>query len=136
MTDTRLPDQWLGNPRFDDWEPETWKFFIDCLMWSNRFGTDGRIPMKHALALSVHINLDVAILQMERAQVCERTGDFIQFFWAEIGQSPAEEVEERRRKNREKQRNLRARRMTVSNDITGDITGYVGQDRLGQDDTF
>lgn len=136
MTDSRLPDQWLGNPRFDNWEPETWKFFIDCLMWSNRFGTDGHIPMKHALSLSVHINLDLAILQMERAEVCKKRGDHIQFFWTEIGQSPAEEVEERRRKNREKQRNLRAKRASVTGDITGDMTGYVGQGRLGEDDTF
>ena len=136
MTDSRLPDQWLGNPRFDHWEPETWKFFIDCLMWSNRFGTDGNIPMKHALSLSVQINLDLAILQMEQAEVCEKKGDHIQFFWTEIGQSPAEEVEERRRKNREKQRNIRAKRASVTRDITGDITGYVGQGRLGKDDTF
>ena len=136
MTDSRLPDQWLGNPRFDNWEPETWKFFIDCLMWSNRFGTDGHIPLKHALSLSVEINLELAIHQMERAGVCEKKGKDIQFFWTEIGQSPAEEVEERRRKNREKQRTIRAKRASVTGDITGDITGYVGQDRLGEDDTF
>lgn len=92
--------------------------------------------MKHALALSVHINLDMAILQMERAEVCESKGDHIQFFWTEIGQSPAEEVEERRRKNREKQRSIRAKKAAVPSDITGDIPGYVGQGRLGQDDTF
>ena len=76
------------------------------------------------------------LLQMEQAEVCEKKGDRIQFFWTEIGQSPAEEVEERRRKNREKQRNIRAKRASVTGDITGDITGYVGQGRLGEDDTF
>ena len=144
MTDTRLPDTWLGNPRFDKWEPETWKFFIDCLMWSNRFGTDGHVPMKHALALSVGVNLDLVVSQMEQAEVCERKADHIAFFWLEIGQSSAAEVEERRRKNRDKQRNLRAKKNPGVGDIPGDIpgdiavdiTGYVGQDRLGEEDTF
>ena len=136
MTDTRLPDTWLGNPRFDNWEPETWKFFIDCLMWSNRFGTDGRIPMKHALAMSVGVNLDLLLNQMEAADVCSTGPDHIQFNWVALGQSPAAEVEARREKNREKQRAFRAKSSPVTSDITGDITGYVGQGRLGQEDIF
>jgi len=99
-------------------------------------GTDGHVPMKHALAFSVGVNLDLVISQMEQAEVCKRKADHISFFWLEIGQSSAAEVEERRRKNRDKQRNLRAKKTPRAGDITGDITGYVGQDRLGEDDTF
>lgn len=73
MTDARIPDQWLGDPRFDNWQPETWKFFIYCLMWSNRYLTDGQIPIKHARALALDSDLDLLVSQVESAEMCTTT---------------------------------------------------------------
>lgn len=130
MTDARLPDQWLGHPRFEGVQPETWVFFINCLMWSNRYGTDGRIPRSYAVQMSFGWNLDLILLQLENAGVCQVESAYIQFHWLELGQSSASEVEARREKNRERQRLKRER------DVPRDITRDVGQGRLGKDDIF
>ena len=146
MTDARLPDQWLGDPRFDCWQPETWLFFAHCLMWSNRYLTDGHIPIKHARYLAQDLDLDLLVAQLESAGMCTKTHQAICLDWS--AQSPRHEIEARKTANRNKQRNYREKqkaevdelRSQVSGDITGyttgDITGLVGQDRLGQDDTF
>lgn len=150
MTDARLPDQWLGDPRFDSWQPETWQFFAHCLMWSNRYLTDGHIPMKHALYIAQDVNLDLLVGQLESAGMCTRTNQAICIDWS--AQSPRHEIEARKTANRIKQQNfrdkqkaevdeLRSQRSSdkagdITGYITGDITGLVGQDRLGQDDTF
>jgi hypothetical protein len=139
MTDARLPDQWLGNPRFDEWEPETWKFFIDCLMWSNRFGTDGRIPRNHALRMSMGLDLDLIEKQLIDANVCVSNGRVIEFHWEALGQSWAADVEARKQKNREKQRVSRARRSDVSlaNHVSSPATSaVVRQEGPAEDDTF
>ena len=142
MTDTRLPDKWLGDPKFDEWQPETWKFFIDCLMWSNRYGTDGRIPMLHVQKLAFDWNTEFMLGQLKSADICVVSKHEIQFDWVELGQSLAADVEDRRQKNRQKQQTYRDKQITAketassSSSVTGDITGDVGQGRLGQDDTF
>ena len=150
MTDARLPDKWLGDPKFDEWEPETWKFFIDCLMWSNRYGTDGRIPMVHLQKLAFGWDTDIMLAHLERAGVCAVYKHAIELDWIGIGQSPAAEVENRRLKNRQKQRDHRDRESVakddaqksgfvtsdVTSDVSSDVSSDVGQDRLGQDDTF
>lgn len=130
MTDARLPDQWLGHPRFEGVQPETWLFFTNCLMWSNRYGTDGRIPMGYAVQMSFGWNLDLILLQLQNAEVCDVQDAHIQFRWEELGQSLASEVEARREKNRERQRLKRER------DNLRDQTRDVGQGRLGKDDIF
>ena len=142
MTDARLPDQWLGDPKFDQWAPETWKFFIDCLMWSNRYGTDGRIPINHARALAFDLDLDLLAFQIESAEMCTRDKQAIFLDWS--AQSTRQEVEARKNANRIKQQNFRDKKKTEvhelrygrAGDMTGDITGDLGQDRLGKDDTF
>jgi hypothetical protein len=142
MTDARIPDQWLGDPRFDNWQPETWKFFIDCLMWSNRYLTDGQIPIKHARALALDSDLDLLVSQVEGAEMCTRTRHAIHIDWS--NQSTRKEIEARKEANRIKQQNFRDKKRTeiyeVRSNEAGNVTGYipgdVGQDRLGQDDTF
>lgn len=142
MTDARLPDQWLGDPRFDCWQPETWQFFTHCLMWSNRHLTDGHIPMKHARYLAQDFDLDLLVGQLESGGMCTKTNQAICLDWS--AQSSRHEIEARKTANKVKQQNYRDRQKAEvtelksqrSSDITGDITGLVGQDRLGQDDTF
>lgn len=130
MTDARLPDQWLGHPRFEGVQPEAWLFFTNCLMWSNRYGTDGRIPISYAQQLAYGWNLEQILMQLENAEVCVNERTHVQFLWEELGQSLASEVEARRERNRDRQRIKRER------DITRDITRDVGQGRLGKDDIF
>ena len=142
MTDARIPDQWLGDPRFDCWQPETWQFFTHCLMWSNRYLTDGHIPIKHARFLAQDLDLALLIGQLESAGMCTKTNQAICLDWS--AQSSRHEIEARKTANKIKQQNYRDRqkaevealRSQKPGDITGDITGLVGQDRLGQDDTF
>jgi hypothetical protein len=130
MTDARLPDQWLGHPRFEGVQPEAWLFFTNCLMWSNRYGTDGRVPMGYAHQLAHGWNLEQILMQLENAEVCVNERTHVQFLWEELGQSLASEVEARRERNRDRQRIKRER------DITRDITRDIGQGRLGKDDIF
>jgi len=136
MTDARLPDQWLGHPRFEGVQPETWVFFTNCLMWSNRYGTDGRIPMSYAQQMSYGWNLDLILAQLEAAEVCEIERSHVQFHWEQLGQSLASEVEARREKNRDRQRLKRELEKIVKRDVTSDVPRDVGQGRLGKDDTF
>jgi hypothetical protein len=142
MTDARLPDKWLGDPKFDEWQPETWKFFIDCLMWSNRYGTDGRISMLHLQKLAYGWDTDFMLGQLKSAKICVVSRHEVQFDWIELGQSLAADVEDRRLKNRQKQQAYRDKQTTAketsssSDSVTGDVTADVGQGRLGQDDTF
>ena len=141
MTDTRLPDKWLGDPKFDEWQPETWKFFIDCLMWSNRYGTDGKIPMVHLERLAFGWSLDIFLQHFKGAEVGVMSKHEIQLHWIELGQSLASDVEDRRQKNRQKQQAFRDKQASTretassSNVLTDEITGYVTGD-VGQDDTF
>jgi len=137
MTDARLPDTWLDNPRFEEFEPETWKLFIDCLMYCNRFGTDGKVTKSRLLKLSVGYNHELLIDQMERASVLTREPWGIQFAWEELGQSWAADVEAQRKANRERQRRFRERQAEIASpNVTNDLTRDVGQDRQGQDETF
>lgn len=137
-----FPDQWLGDPRFDNWQPETWKFFVDCLMWSNRYLTDEQIPIKHARVLALDLDLELLVGQVEGAGLCTKTNHSIFIDWS--NQSTRQEIQARKKANKIKQQNLREKkkvevqegRPKEPGDVTGDITGDVGQDRLGQDDTF
>jgi len=49
MTDSRLPDEWLGHPKFDRLSDPAWRVFTCALMYCNRYGTDGTFTMvKHS----------------------------------------------------------------------------------------
>lgn len=143
MTDARLPDKWLGDPRFEDLEPETWTFFTKCLMWSNRYGTDGVIPIRYASRIIGSGNLDFFLMQLEASELAKKDRHNIFFPWDHLGQSTAAEVEDRRRKNRIAQAEKRLRDLTksssvrgskyISNDVSADISPDVGQGRLGQE---
>ena len=137
MTDSRLPDSWLDSPRFEEFEPETWKLFIDCLMYCNRHGTDGQVKTLALLKLSIGLNHELILDQMERASILVREPWGVQLAWEELGQSWAADVEAQRKANRERQRRFRERQTDLSKPpVTRDITNYVGQDRQGQEETF
>ena len=115
-------------------------------MRSNRYLTDGRIPMKHALALSLGLDLEQLVGQIESSGMCTSDKHAIYLEWT--AQSTKEEVESRKNVNKVKQQRFRDRRKDeleeyrsgAQNENEGHVTSYassyVGQDRLGQDDTF
>lgn len=146
MTDARLPDQWLGHPKFDNWEAETWVFFARGLMWSNRYGTDGRIPINHARTLALDLDLDLMLDQIESSGMCTRDKHAIFLDWQ--AQTLAKDLQAKKHGNKVRSQLLRDRKKAgvpeiesmgtdeVTHDVTRDVTHDVGQDRLGQDDTF
>jgi hypothetical protein len=105
-------------------------------MWSNRYGTDGKIPMSYALQLSFGWNLDLILAQLQAAEVCDLERNHVQFRWEELGQSMASEVEARREKNRDRQKLKRELEKGVKRDVPRDVPRDVGQGRIGKDDTF
>ena len=138
MTDARLPDKWLDDPILEAWDDRTWRVFTDILMYSNRHGTDGfvRTTAIHRLHPKIAYESDLAAITMDGF------GDWVdggfQLLWEDLGQSTHEEVENRKRKNREKSR-LRREKEKDYNGVPiykpRDVPGYVGQERLGRDAT-
>ena len=139
MTDARLPDKWLDDPMLEAWDDRTWRVFTCLLMYSNRHGTDGFVRMTaiHRLHPSRAYEIDLGPIEMDGFGNWVDGG--FQLLWEDLGQSTREEVETRKRRNREKQRAYRDRAKGdtgVANFKPRDVPGYVGQERLGQDDTF
>jgi len=139
MTDARLPDTWLDDPIIESWDDRTWRVFTGLLMYSNRHGTDGFVRMTaiHRLHPSRAYESDLGPIEMDGFGNWVDGG--FQILWEDLGQSTSEEVERRKRRNREKQRAFREREKEekgVSSFKPRDLPGYVGQDRQGQDDTF
>jgi hypothetical protein len=139
MTDARLPDKWLDDPILESWDDRTWRIFTSLLMYSNRHGTDGFIRMT-----AIHrLHPSRAHYEELGPIVMDGFGDWVdggfQLLWVDLGQSTHEEVETRKMKNREKSR-LRREKEKDYNGVPSytprDVAGYVGQERLGQDDTF
>ena len=98
--------------------------------------------MLHLQKLAFDWNTEFMLGQLKSADICVVSKHEVQFDWVELGQSLASDVEDRRQKNRQKQQAYRDKQITAketsssSYSVTGDITGDVGQGRLGQDDTF
>lgn len=110
MTDSRLPDEWLGHPKFDRLSDPAWRVFTCALMYCNRYGTDGRIDRMHFKYLhpdgEVQIRLDeLKLNDLGRYD----NGDFILSDWEGIGQSPASVVRLQKERNRLKQMKYRRR---------------------------
>ena len=102
--------------------------------------------MKHALALSLGLDLEQLVGQIESSGMCTSDKHAIYLEWT--AQSTKEEVESRKNVNKVKQQRFRDRRKDELEEyrsgaqnekdsyVTSYASSYVGQDRLGQDDTF
>lgn len=99
-------------------------------MWSNRYGTDGEIESRFYAHLLVSGDTQGQILELMDAQLAVASPEGITIPWEECGQSLASDVEKRRAQNRQRKARQKERE--------GMREGMreVGQDRLGQDDTF
>ena len=100
-------------------------------MRSNRYLTDGRIPMKHALALSLGLDLEQLVSQIESSGMCTRDKHASYLEWTV--QSTREEFESRKNANKIKQQRFRDRRKDeleeyrsgAQNENEGYVTSYV-----------
>lgn len=146
MTDTRLPEQWLNNPKFDELSDTAWRVFTGGLMWSNSNATDGAIPSRYLRMLHPDGEKPNAIQELVAAGLWgESNGNYQVLDWVGLGQSTAAEVEERKEANRKRAQTYRDREAAkkASQKITSeaprgasrDATPNVGQDsdRTGQE---
>ena len=118
MTDSRLPDEWLGHPKFDRLSDPAWRVFTCALMYCNRYGTDGRVNRMHFKYLHPDENVQPRLDELKEQGLGEfESGDFVFCGWQELGQSPAELVRRQKERNRLKQKNYRQR---ISNAGDGD----------------
>lgn len=130
MTDSRLPDPWLGHPEFSVLSDGAWRLFTHTLMWSNRYGTNGEVNKLFYPDLHVRGDILAYLMELFDAEIAIPTADGFLIEWEKRGQSLASDVEKRRQQNRERKARQRER------DIMRDGMREVGQDRQGQDDTF
>ena len=152
MTDTRLPEQWLGDPVLDGLTSDVWRVHLQATVWSVKYGKDGlvlRVALRQTHPDGVRTD---CVDELIACGLWRRDGDdFVlnDFF---PSQSTAQYVEEQREKNRVKQAGYRAREKAakepvgtqapmpvtgyVAGDVPGDVTrnvsGRVGQARTGQ----
>jgi hypothetical protein len=131
MTDSRLPDRWLTNHSYLDLSDTSWRLFTYGLMWSNQQGTDGRIPKSCLRVLGQTVD-GIAVNELIAAGKWVETFDGFQFVgdWeADLGQSWAGDVENKRALNRDRQRSFRARAANEGDPPSseGSVTRYVGQ---------
>jgi hypothetical protein len=129
MVDTRLRGEWLHNPRFDDLSDTAWRLFTLAMIWSNEQGTDGRVPTRYLSMLHPDLDSSSVLPELEAAGVVDLEPDAIQFrdWGGDLGQSTAEEVQERREKARARQRAFRERQAVREPRDTSYVTRDVGQ---------
>lgn len=142
MTDARLPDPWLGNPRFGCLSDASWRLFTHALMWSNRYGTDGVVDKKFYPHLLVEGDTIGQVLELMDCEIAIPTAGGFAIPWEQFGQSFAADVERTRLLNRQRKAKQREREQMLvpytiaSRDVTRDNMREVGQVRLGEEDTF
>lgn len=138
MTDARLPDPWLGNPKFGSLSDGAWRLFTHALMWSNRYGTDGAVDRRFYPHLLVEGDTTGQILEMMDLGLALPTHSGFMIPWEEFGQSPAHVIEKTRANNRERKARQLEREGTreLTRERTRESMREVGQDRLGEEDIF
>ena len=146
MPDSRLPDHWLGDPRFDGLSDAGWRILTHGYMWSNRYLTDGRIPHKSLRHLGTHTQ-DEALAELVEMGLIELDGEAIYLDWKaqtsrETFLSQREGSRERMAARRSKQRELLSYGVTppVTPSVTPPVSPPVsrrGEARTGEDlDTY
>ena len=142
MPDTRLPDHWLGDPRFDGLSDAGWRILTHGYMWSNRHLTDGRIPHKSLRHLGSH-KQDDALVELVEMELIQIDDEAIYLDWEaqtsrEAFQEQRKSTKDRVAAHRSKQRELLGNTVssTVSNTVTEPVSNAVsrrGEARTGED---
>lgn len=134
MPDTRLPDHWLGDPKFDGLSDAGWRVLTHGYMWSNRHLTDGRVPYKSLKHLGTHIE-DDALVELVEMGLVELDGQAIYLDWG--AQTPRESFLSQREATRERVAAHRSKQKELlSNSVTTPVTPPVsrrGEARTGED---
>lgn len=143
MTDSRLPDRWLMNPKMRELSDTDWRVFTWGLMQSNNQQTDGFIPASALVLLHPDGKQPESYKRLCAVGLWEQVANGYQVCdWAET-QTLSSDLIRRRINNRERQKNKRERDSTkpesrvspVTRDITRDVQGKerLGKERLGED---
>lgn len=143
MTDARLPEHWLTDPRMDRLSDRAWRTFTGSLMWSASQGTDGWIPRTSMRWVHPEGVDEQTRGELVGAGLWVVGADGVSIQDWERSQSLAADVERQRERNRAKNKALRDRKRqatpsaphvaSVTERVTGHVTGHAGgQDRRGQ----
>lgn len=132
MPDTRLPDHWLGAPEFDGISDAAWRILTFGYMWSNRYLTDGKIPLKSIKHIGTYEG-DNALSELISAGLLTVDEEYLHLDWA--AQTPREAFLRGREntrlrvaKHREEQRQI------VSNAVTNGVSRRgEAEERKGED---
>ena len=132
MPDTRLPDTWLGAPQFDGISDAAWRILTFGYMWSNRYLTDGRIPLKSLRHLGTNAD-DEALNELIELGLIGFDSEAIQLDWR--AQTTKEVFLKAREATRIRVANYRAKEANESNTVTNSIPNGVsrtGEARRGE----
>lgn len=139
MTDGRIPGMWVTQPRFIEMNVNTWTVFTKAIAWANEHGTDGHVPRRYLAFLHPDGHYPDAYTELCDMGLWYPAGDGYQFSkWAEkpsvggLGQSTAEQVEENKKSNRERQQRWREKQKAGEGSPGQEsVTRYVTRD-VGQ----
>ena len=134
MPDSRLPDHWLGDPRFDGLSDAGWRILTHGYMWSNRYLTDGRIPHKSLKHLGTHTQ-DEALAELVEMDLIQIDDEAIYLDWK--SQTSRDTFLSKREATRERVAAHRSRQQElIGNTVTTPVTPPVsrrGEARTGED---
>ncbi len=147
MTDTRLPEQWLGDITLDCLSDGAFRVHVNGLMWSVKYRQDGLVAQQALRYLHVDgARLDL-VEELIKVRLWETHGDA---GWQIVGflehQTSAADLAEQREQARLRQQRWRDKQIAekprdaasapVTRHATGDMTGeqsrHVGQARAGK----
>jgi len=133
MPDSRLPDHWLGDPKFDGLSDAGWRILTHGYMWSNRYLTDGRIPHKSLRHLGTHTK-DEALVELVEMGLVGLDEEAIYLDWD--AQTARETILSQRESTRERVAAHRSRqRELIGNAVTTPVSPPVSRrGRLGQEE--
>lgn len=141
MTDTRVPEQWLYDPRWLRLSPTVRADALAWLVWSVAQRRDGMLEIADLELCTWRTSMDSLPVLIKAGIVKQLDADhivFVDFSDTQASSADLAAAEDMRRKARERQRKSRAKRAeSRSEPVTRD--GHVtqqdrtGQDRKGQD---
>lgn len=141
MTDTRVPEQWLYDPRWLRLSPTVRADALAWLVWSVAQRRDGMLEIADLELCTWRTSMDSLPVLIKAGIVKQLDADhivFVDFSDTQTSSADLAAAEDMRRKARERQRKSRAKRAeSRSEPVTRD--GHVtqqdrtGQDRKGQD---
>jgi hypothetical protein len=151
VTDTRLPEQWLGHIVLDELSDSAFRVYINGLMWSVKYGKDGEVAPKALRLLhpdGPRRDLADELVEADLWRPLNPGG------WAILGfldyQTSAAEVARLKERKRQNQQQYRDRQAAEANQhatskatdqVAGNVTGHatskeadhVGKARAGKD---